>query len=491
MRSFALLAALALSLTAAGCATPEVEHEEVEVPAEGGDGKADDGAELRVRAGDTTVWMTRVVARRDIGGAPTFVMRGRTSRNLTGGLGFILDDPYGDFAIRTARTFEVTWPVSTARGLIDGINQFVRLDFAPSSGRPASVTARVVVRPRLESITGSSKIYLTAELTPVASGGRVAYRLKVRTTAPMTALQASVGGVALSDLRTVDATHGEVDLLADHVLAAAGASGAAGKVVISATIGGAQVSKQALLGLSIKKLGVTTGDAYEVWPRPTCEASTRACLAALPAGTTDLGACGEYLEVQACAGQGGAIVDDAAFQAALALGHARVGTPAFRADAAGLVGSHRVEQLVGGAEQTIESHLEGLYGQRFPDVAARTAALAAAVDAAIDTVYAGPMDVVEPHPPLAGNLAALRHVAADALLRELAAFDFSHSEYHRPLDELTREFRARHVSDIRALREAGVLEQGRVFVTRWLDPYVEVTMDPATGAAVHVLIEID
>ena len=487
MRTRALLTTLSLFATAVGCADDDVD--EVEVSA-GDDGKADAASELTVRAGDTTVWVSRLLARRDVAGAATFVLRGRTSRNLTDGMGFIFDDPYGDFTVRSARTFELTWPVSTARGLMDGIDQFVRLGFVASRGRPDSVTARVVVRPRLESITGSSKIYLTAELTPVSSGGRVAYRLHASTTAALTSIEAAVGGVALSDVRIIDAHHAEIDLLADHVMASAGASGAAGDVIVTARFGGAPVRRQARLGLSLKKLGVTTGDAYEVWPARTCEAATAACLAALAAGTTDLGACGEYLAVQACPAQAGATVDDDAVQNALAVGIARVGTAAFRTDAAGLVGTDRVEQLVGGAEQTIEHRLEGLFGGRYPDVAARTVALTAAVDAAIDAVYARPFDIVEPHGPVAGNLAAMRQVAADALLAKLATFDFIHSEYARPLEELTRQFRARHVADVRALREAGQLE-GRVFVGNWLDPHVEVTMNSATGAAVDVLIEID
>jgi hypothetical protein len=490
MRSLALLVALSLAAAVAGACTEPVTGDEVEVPEDGGDGKADVASELRVRAGDTTVWMTRLLARRDVAGAPTFVLRGRASRNLTGGLAFIEDDVYGDFAVKTARTFEVTWPVSTARGLIDGIDQFVRPSFVASSGRPEGVTTRVVVRPRLESMTGSSKLYLTAELTPVSVGGAVAYRIKLRTSAPFTGLQASIGGVALSGIRTLDPTHAQIDLLADHVLAGAGAGGTAGELVVSASFGGAPASKKARLALSIKKLGITTGDAYEIWPRATCESETAACLAGLPAGTTDLGSCGEYLQVQACAAQGGAFVDDVAFQAALAEGRARVGSAGFRADAAGLVGGDRVEQLVGGAEQTIESRLEGLFGRRYPDVAARTAALAGAIDGAIDEIYARPLEVVQPHAPVAGNLAAMRQVAADALLAELARFDFLHSEYARPLEELTREFRARHVADVRAFREAGELD-GNVFAGRWLDPYVEVTIDPATGAASHVLLELD
>lgn len=480
-----VLAALALT---AACVDPGGELDEAEVSADD-DGKADLAAELKVRVGETSVWVSRALERRDVGGAPSFVLRGRTSRNLVDGMAFIADDLYGDFAIRSPRTFEVAWQVSIARGLVDGVNQFVRLGFVRSSGRPDALATRVIVRPRLESVSGSSRIYLTAELTPVWVDGAVAYRIKGHATAAITGLQATIGGVALSGIRTTDPTHLEVDLLPAHVLAAAGTAGTAGQLVVTAQVGGAASTKQARLGLSVKKLGATTADAYETWPRPTCTDATRACLATIPTGSADLGRCGEYLEVQACVAQG-PMVDEAAFTAALAEGRARVNTAAFRADAAALAGADRVEQLVGGAESTIEAQLERLFGRRYPTAAARTAALSAAIEAGIDAIYARPMDVLEPHAPRPGDLAAARQVAADALLAELGRFDFEHSAYARPLVELTRAFRARHVESIRTFRTTAVLESN-TFAGNWLDPYVEVTIDPATGAATRVFIEID
>src|SRR5690349_21522955 len=113
---FRLLACLALI----GCAVEQgVDTEDVVSE----DDKSDAATELRVRVGDTTLWMDKALVRR----GDDLVLSGRTSRNITDGRAFIFDDIYGDFAQRSARTFEVTWPISTARGVVDGVNLFTGL----------------------------------------------------------------------------------------------------------------------------------------------------------------------------------------------------------------------------------------------------------------------------------------------------------------------------------------------------------------------------
>ncbi|MBA3457071.1 MAG: hypothetical protein H0T42_28570, partial [Deltaproteobacteria bacterium] len=412
---------------------------------------------------------------------------------------FVFDDVYGDFASRSARAFEVTWPVSTARGLVDGVDQFIRTTFTPSSGRPDTLTSRVVVRPRFSSFSGATTVYLTAELTPVVLGGTVVYRAKGRTSSAMSGLTASVNGVSLTDLRRTDATHFEIDLAPDHAFAIAGASAANAKLVITASLAsGSSVTKNARLGLSIKKLGVTAGDAYEQWPRVGCTSATQSCLAALPMGAIDLGRCGEAIAVLQCVGQLGATVDEQAFQAALADGAARTASAPFLTDAAGLVGPARVNAFAGNAQELVQARLEPLFGRWYASTAARDEELTAAVDAAIVAAYARPLDLVDPITPIAGNAAVTRQVAADALLAELATYDFVNSEFSRSYDELIASYRAQHVASIREIREMGVIEpyaghpEWDVITGRWLSgPYIEITILKTTGAAVHVLIEID
>jgi len=490
---------LLTSVLASACATTaDPALDEIEV-GEDDTGKADADSELRVRTGDTSIWMMRDLARRETVDGPLFVLRGRASRNITDGLGFIFDDVYGDFATRSVRTFEVTWPVSTARGLVDGVDQFVRTTFTPSSDRPDSLTSRVVVRPRFSSFTGASSVYLTAELTPVVLGGSVVYRAKGRTQTAMTELTATVNGVSLTDLRRIDATHFEIDLAPDHAFAIAGASATNARLVITAALAsGSSVTKNARLGLAIKKLGVTAGDAYEIWPRLGCTTATQSCIAALPMGTLDLASCGEAVAVLQCVGSVGATVDEQAFVAAIADGAARTASPAFLVDAAGLVGAARVDGFAFNVQESVQARLEPMFGRWYASIAARDAALTTAVDAAILGAYARPLDLVEPITPIAGNAAVTRQVAADALLAALATYDFVNSELGRSYDELIASFRAQHVASIREIRELGVVEaypghpEWDVITGRWLSgPYIEVTILKATGAAVNVLIEID
>ncbi len=446
-------------------------------------------SEVSVRAGETTLWIRRDVAR--VG--DRYVLRGRTSRNLTDGNGFVFDDPYGDFAQKSARTFELTWPVSTARTLADGVDQFVTLHFTPSSDRPDSLTARLVVRPRLAAFTGSSRIYLTAELTPVVVGGAVVYRISGRTTGATTGVRAVVDGLELTGVRSVDATHFEIDL--EPAQAFALTAGGDLQVIADFATGG--VEKRAQLGLGVKRLGMTAGDVEEVWPRPTCTTSMRSCLTALPAGALDLGGCGEAIKVTACSGVVGVFVDDVSMQNTLQVADGRLTTTAARTEATLLVGADRAESFLFGAKQTVEAKLEGLFGRWYLSAAARSTALGGALETGLDVAYARPLDVIEPHAPVPGNAAAMRHIAADAVLAEVAAIDFLHSEFARTLEDLAHQFRAQHVAGIGELRTsiAPVPYPGTpawdVYVGRWLGLHTEVVIERATGAVVRTLVEID
>ena len=213
------LASLFIAMTVSACATTDGDYgtDEIEV---GTDGKADvEGGELKLRTGETSVWVGKDLVRRQGTNGPEFVMAGRASRNVNNGLGFVIDDPYGDFATKTARTFEVTWPVSSARTLADGTSQFIRLELAPSTGRPSSLTSRVIVRPRLAAFTGSSKIYLTAALLPVIVDGQTVYRASGSTSAANLGVRATLAGAPLVTSRTTDRKF-TVDLMPEQLFAA-------------------------------------------------------------------------------------------------------------------------------------------------------------------------------------------------------------------------------------------------------------------------------
>ncbi len=485
------LASLFVCVLAACAADPDWVDDEVEV---GPDSKADTASELSVRTGETTVWMRRELERRETADGSLFVMRGRASRKITEGVGFVIDDPYGDFAKRGAQSFELTWPVSTARTLVDGVDQFVRLTFPHSKGRPDSLTARAIVRPRLASFSGSSAIYLTAELTPVVVAGQVVYRAKGKAASQMLALDVAVAGKA-HPVRRVDNTHFEIDLAPTTAFAIAG--GTSDVAITIELADNSLVEKHAKLGLSIKKLALTAGDPFDRFPRPNCPSTTKTCLMALPDGALDLASCGEAFVVQSCQGHLGVVIDDVAVQGAIADGIAVTSSPKFRFDATNLVGAGRVEQLIGGAEQTLDDRVSRTFGRWLLSPTAKTAVLKAAVTGSLDEAYAHPLDLVEPVSPAVGNEQAIRDAAADTLLLELAKFDFAHSEFSRSYEQLVSEYRLQHAESIGEFRTTNPIEpypgmpDRDVIIGRWLGAYIEVSVSKTTGEVVNTYIEID
>lgn len=448
-----------------GCAAESIETSEVEGIAD--DGKADASSELRVRAGDTTLWMNQQLVRR----GDDIVMRGRTSRNIDDGRAFIFDDIYGDFAIKSARTFEVTWPVSTARGLVDGVNLYTQLNFGARG-----MTARVVVRPRFVGASGA--LTLTAEITPVIVAGRIVYRAKGRSTKQLSAVAASAG-VA----RLVDATHFEVDLSFEQVTATEA-------LQITGTAASGAVTASASLGMFIRYFGATTGDVEEVFPSPTCTAEREACLAALPDGALDLGSCGAALLVQACRGEIGVIVDQAAIASTLAAADARLAGP-FATDATALVGTARAPALRTALRAVIEARANAARNLWLLSATARDAVLSTELD--FDRAYANPLVFVPPSPRVPGDVAATRQVVADTLLDYLQTTDYVHSPFERSYPELTRVFRAQHVASLRAFRETVLPETVEgidMYIDAWLGAHTEIAVD-ANGVAFSVLVELD
>src|SRR5262245_36047794 len=86
-------------------------HPPIETPEDSRDhGTADPASERSVRAGETTVWVDRLLSPRTRGGAAEWVLSGRASRTVEGGLTFIFDDVVGAFEVVSTRSFEVAYP---------------------------------------------------------------------------------------------------------------------------------------------------------------------------------------------------------------------------------------------------------------------------------------------------------------------------------------------------------------------------------------------
>lgn len=475
----------ALSLaTSAACATDaETDPATDEVEAPDDDGKVDSASELSVRVSDTTLWISRTLERRD----DKFVLRGRTSRNLVGGREFIFDDVYGEFFQRSPRVFEVEFDASTGRTVVDGVNLFTNLSFAPSSSRPSAMVARVVVRPRVASSTGPSSLALTAELAPIVVAGHTVYRLKGRSTKAISTLATTLGVAA-----QVDPNHFTIDLDYDQLNSIATPDG---ELAITATLPTGPATIRAKVGLVVKKLGLTTKDVSILYPVPSCTAPIKSCLTSLPDGALDLATCGEAIAVRACHGQLGVVVDAPSIAAATAASDAQLATLA--ADAPGLVGADRAADLGLVVHEVIAGRLAAEQGVWLLSATARAQVLARATGLPLDEAYAYPFSFVDGHEAAPGNVAATRHVAADAVLSYLRTQDYVHSELGRSYFELTQVFRAQHVATLRAFRETSELVTFPsmpgvdYYVGDWIGLHTEVTIARATGEATHVLVEID
>lgn len=442
-------------------------------------GKADAASELSVRAGDTTLWVSRTLEKR----GNAWILRGRTSRTLTGGHAFVFDDPFGEWTQRSPRVFEVAYDIPTARTVADGVNLFAGLSFVHSSTRPDSLTSRVVVRPRVQSVSGPSSLALTAELTPVLVAGHTFYRLKGRSTKTIAAVTATMGTAAL-----VDANHFTVDLDFDQLQSI-------DELAITARLPAGPATVRATLGMSVKKLGLTTKDIEVVYPVPSCGSTLRACLAALPDGALDTASCGEAIAVRSCQGQLGVVIDAATLAQAKAASDAKLTQLA--TDAVGLVGSARAPDLTNAARNVIAGRLDAEHGTWLLSATARTTVLAMATEVPLDDAYAFPLSFVDGLEPAPGDAAATRHVAADALLGYLRTTDYEHSELGRSYLALTKELRAQHVASLGAFRAESELvtfpslPDVEYYVGRWLGLHTEVTVDRATGEVTGVLVELD
>ena len=137
-RATALLALAA----AAACVDPADDLATDDLTAPDGDdtGKADAATELKVRVGDTSVWVSSVLARKPYNGGQAWVLHARTSRTLTDANAFIFDDVFGEVTQPSPRTLDVAFGTTSSGPMLDGVNQFLSMGFAPSAGRPDHLT---------------------------------------------------------------------------------------------------------------------------------------------------------------------------------------------------------------------------------------------------------------------------------------------------------------------------------------------------------------
>ncbi|MBK6688684.1 MAG: hypothetical protein IPG45_29700 [Deltaproteobacteria bacterium] len=440
-------------------------------------------SELRAREAQTTVWIQPLIGRQvEADGATRFLLSGRASRNVEDGLGFVLDDPYGELRLLSARRFALAFGTSELTNLVVGVPEFLRLSF---TGGASTLFARLLTGPRLVAQPGSG-LYFDGQPQTHFVDGRAVVRVLGHADRNLSRVEATFNSEVVT-AQLIDPRHFSVDLTVDQFVALAGSRV---RLNITGTAARSTVRRSATFDLGVRSLDLTTGDPYEVWPQATCQDHVRSCLGALPAGTGDTSACGSFLEVRAC--PLGVRIDQAAVDAARLRSAPALET--LRNDAVALVGA-RSADLYGSVLADFEQVFLLEWGRGFATAAERDLYLDQRINQVFDQAYARPLDHVAAVDPLPGSFENARQVAADALLLHLANLDLTQSEWGRPLSVLTLQFRDRHLFALRELREVGPLgqesEEEWVFMTRWLDALVEINIDRRTGASTRILFEID
>lgn len=280
---------LCFSLAAAGCiGSPSIDEE----------ASADDedavGTELSGKASGITVWANPVARPIVRYGANGWLVEGRTSKNLNSVFSFSSDDEFGEATLLSPRKFEIFVDEMAMERLTRGYRLF--LDIKPASGSHPQYFAAFELAPRLTRFTGSSKIYPLAVVEPFVFGDEVRYRETV-------SLAKGYGGLAISTPAGLVPTAIREDRFADFqvgaMLEVAHDPGAS--FLMTAHKGTTEVEKRAGADLVITSVGVTTNNAFDEWPEPSCQPAVLACLQALPEGELDRSSCGDAIDVLPCA----------------------------------------------------------------------------------------------------------------------------------------------------------------------------------------------
>jgi hypothetical protein len=297
--------AFVLSLAALGCGdTLEVEPQGPVTDELVDDGKFDRvSGELRVRAGDMTVWVDAQLWQAS-SEPPTWIIEGRASRNLAEVFSWVPDDAFGQAEIVSARRFRIALDSHEANSLLSGLPLLVSL--RPTGAPERTHTARLRVEPGLGRFFGSSGVFVDQALQPVWLDGNVAYRTHVHV-----ASGAELEGVTTLDggsqgLERLDSATYRMDWSFERLRQV----GLRRVAFVAHSEDGATLTKWATVQWVVARLGLTTEDPYVVWPSAECRLAVRRCLDGLPGSRRDTGACGSFREVLACGGPFAPPADD-------------------------------------------------------------------------------------------------------------------------------------------------------------------------------------
>ncbi|EYF03237.1 hypothetical protein [Chondromyces apiculatus] len=227
------------------------------------------------------------------------ILTATANRYLSNVFTFVPDDAFGTARIISERRLEIELPVGhELNTVLSGLPLFLTVQ--TFTGTPNSYTARVDIGPRFYDFRGSNEIWIDEVVKPVYGAAGLPNPLVYRGHADVTGTNLTVtapdgapvmqllGGGEYNMNWTYTAVHQAVD---PHTV----------PLTFTAQLpSGATAQKTARLVTRVTGLALTSGDPYEVWATPGCQANVLACVNGMPAGTTDFGWCGSYREVSRC-----------------------------------------------------------------------------------------------------------------------------------------------------------------------------------------------
>ncbi len=267
------------------------------------DGHADTAVgERSVRAGQLTLTVTSLATLTEDAGQQALIVKATTSRAIDHVLSFVPDDAYGEARLTGARTFEVVLggghEINT---MLSGLPLFVSIH--TTTGTIRDYQARIDFGAQFARFSGSRRIFLDAGIRPVAvadSKNPLRYRARVTTKANLTSMLASTPDGVLPTLAQIGAREVHASFDYDGFAQAFG-PGSMPVTFTARFTDGTTAIKRAGIDLRVLRVGLSTEDAYDVWPTPTCTPETLACLVGLRDDAVDWGQCGDYRETQVCA----------------------------------------------------------------------------------------------------------------------------------------------------------------------------------------------
>ena len=291
-RTLASVGLLCFGLALGGCAVDSVPVSDEDADED----EAAAGTELSAKATGITFWVDPVAKPTVKYGAQGFLIEGRASKNLESVFSFSSDDEFGETLLVSKRKFEFFVDIGTIDRLMRGYRLFIEVDAATGTQRKYFVS--IMVAPRFERFSGSTKIFAQKTVSPFSYGDEVRYRQAVSLASGYDGLFASTAsGAQPLSISGVGAKR-SVDWSLETLLEVAHDPDSSFE--LSASKGTTTVEKSVGADLVILDLAVSTQNPFDTWPEPQCAPEVLSCVQGLPAGQLDRSACGAAIDVLAC-----------------------------------------------------------------------------------------------------------------------------------------------------------------------------------------------